>query len=69
MSAVKLEDRVAALEADDARIKAKMDAADKANPWNEDVYGAFANDPVFLEAMRLGLEYRDSQRPKPRKAP
>jgi hypothetical protein len=35
--------------------------------WLDDIYGAFANDPDFEEAMRLGREYRESLRPKARR--
>ena len=60
--------RVAALEVQVARLKAKLeDAHQKENPWIRDVWGAFAGDPAFLEAMRLGREYRESFRPKPKK--
>ena len=33
-------------------------------PWWTHVVGAFADDPDFLEAMRLGREYRELLRPK-----
>jgi hypothetical protein len=39
------------------------------NPtWYIEEAGRFANDPVFDEIVRLGREYRESLRPKPRKA-
>jgi hypothetical protein len=68
MTAVKLEERVAALEAEVSRLKAKIEGAEKpAEPWWKQIRGRYANDPAFLEAMRLGREYRESLRPKPRK--
>lgn len=68
MAAPKLEDRVAALEAEVARLKEKIEKQDATrDPWIEKVWGAFANDPAFDEAMQLGREYRESLRPKPRK--
>jgi hypothetical protein len=68
MAAVKVEERLAALEAEVARLKAKVEAGEKpAEPWWKQIRGSFANDPAFLEAMRLGREYRESLRPKPRK--
>ena len=33
-------------------------------PLEDIVWGAFAGDPMFLEAMKLGREYRESLRPK-----
>ena len=65
MNTMKLEDRVTALEAEVARLKKKLDKDSR--PWTEKIAGAFANDPAFEEAMRLGREYRESLRPKPKK--
>ncbi len=67
MARVTLSQRVAALEAQVAELKAMLQAKPAADPWMEDVWGAFANDPVFEEAVRLGREYRESLRPKPRR--
>jgi hypothetical protein len=64
MAIASLEERVAALEAEVARLKRQMQgnaSADK--PRWEQIYGTFANDPIFDEAMRLGREYRESLRP------
>lgn len=68
MTAIPLEDRVSALEAEVARLRAKVEGdAPPAKPWWKQIRGAFANDPAFEEAMRLGREYRESLRPKPTK--
>ena len=67
MAKMKLADRVAALEVEVAQLKTRLDAQDKSDPWMEDVWGAFANDPAIEEAMELGRKYRESLRPKPRK--
>jgi hypothetical protein len=48
-----------------ARLKEKIEGNSKS--WTDEIVGAFANDPAFEEAMRLGREYRESLRPKPRK--
>jgi hypothetical protein len=65
MSAAKLEDRVQALEAEVARLKARLDTKETPPvPWTEQIWGSFANDPIYEEAMRLGREYRESLRPK-----
>ncbi len=68
MATVKLEERVAVLEAEVALLKAKVAGQAGAGiPWWKQIKGSFANDPAFLEAMRLGRAYRESLRPKPRK--
>jgi len=70
MAVAQIEQRVAALEAEVARLKQKLEAVTKpTNPWWQEIYGTFANDPLYEEAMRLGREYRESLRPKPSKRP
>lgn len=62
-----LEQRVAALEAEVTRLKQKLEAVTKpANPWWQEIYGTFADDPLHEEAMQAGREYRESLWPKPR---
>lgn len=34
--------------------------------WLDDLHGAFAGDPIFEQAMKLGREYRRSLRPRSR---
>ncbi|OAI47759.1 hypothetical protein AYO44_08950 [Planctomycetaceae bacterium SCGC AG-212-F19] len=68
MSAMPLEQRVAALEAEVASLKAKLEGkAGASAPWWHQIAGTFANDPLYEEAMRLGREWRQSFRPKPKK--
>jgi len=69
MSAIeKLEQRIAALEAEVARLKERSGNGQPDNrPWPEKIFGTFANDPEYEEAMRLGREYRESTKPKARK--
>jgi hypothetical protein len=67
MAVAELELRVTALEAEVAQLKQQVgQPADAKKHWVDEIRGAFANDPDFLEAMRLGRQYRESLRPKPR---
>ncbi len=59
--------RVAKLEAEVAKLKARLDAIEKAPKWWERIVGTFRDDPAYEEAMRLGRQYRESQRPKRKK--
>src|SRR5215510_1906877 len=60
--------RIAALESEVAYLKQRLEEiAESKRHWADEVYGAFAGDPDFLEAMRLGRKYRESLRPKPKK--
>ncbi len=68
MSPIPLEERVTALEAEVARLKAMVEElVGDHKPWWKRIVGTFSNDPAFEEAMRLGREWRESFRPKPGK--
>jgi hypothetical protein len=68
MPAQKLADRVAALEVEVARLKETIQGPSaKEDPWWRQIWGSFANDPMYEDAMSLGREYRESLRPKSRK--
>jgi hypothetical protein len=68
MATADIERRVAALEEEVARLKARLEGSPPAEkPWWDEIYGTFANDPIYEEAMRLGREWRESFRPKPPK--
>ena len=59
-----LEKRLSALEAEVARLRNAVEGEPRDNrPWWEQIFGTFADDPLFEEAMRLGREYRESLRP------
>ena len=65
MAVPELDARVAILEAEMARLKQQLQAPGETKEhWVDRVYAAFANDPDFLEAMRLGRKYRESLRYK-----
>ncbi len=55
-----LEERVAYLEAEVARLKSKVENGVSSRPWWEQIVGTFADNAAYDEAMRLGREYRDS---------
>jgi hypothetical protein len=53
MAVPEIELRVAALEAEVAQLKQRLDAVTKsAKPWWREIYGTFANDPLYEEARR-----------------
>ena len=54
-----LEERVAHLEAEVARLKYKLESNSSPRPWWEQIAGTFADNSAYDEAMRLGRDYRD----------
>jgi hypothetical protein len=72
MAAENLEKRVAALEAEVAALKSKVNGAPpeekEQEHWVKKWYGAFEGSQAFKEAMEYGRKYRESLRPKPRKS-
>jgi hypothetical protein len=65
MTNTMLEKRLAALEEELARLRELVERREPATePSWRNVAGAFADDPGFAEAMRLGQQYRESLRPK-----
>lgn len=63
MTNSEIEKRLENLEAEVALLKNKAEKKEEAKkPWWEEIAGTFANDPAFDEAMRLGREYRESQK-------
>jgi hypothetical protein len=61
MSAHNLEARLITVENELARLRAVVEQTGQ--PWWEQIIGTFANDPIYDEAMRLGRQWRASQRP------
>jgi hypothetical protein len=63
MSALSIEERVAALEAEIVQLKQQVkNRAIPETPWWEKIAGTFAQDPVYDEAIKLGRQYRRSLR-------
>ncbi len=58
-----LEERLAYLEAEVAKLKSKAENDSASIPWWEKIAGTFADNPDYDEAMQLGCEYRESLRP------
>ena len=63
MATATIEERLALLEEKVARLTGETETKNEnvQTPWWEKWVGAFANDPMYDEAMRLGAEYRKSQ--------
>jgi hypothetical protein len=61
-----MEKRLAALETEVAELKKQIGGGKDVRPWWQQIAGAFRGDKGFLEAMKLGREYRESLRPKPK---
>ena len=58
-----IEQRLEALEVEVAFLKSQLNfATPTAKPWWEKITGKFANNPAYDEAMKLGQDYRKSQR-------
>ena len=64
MTQIEIEKRLETLEAEVALLKNKVgkNGASSEIPWWKQHLGIFADDPAHEEAMRLGREYRESQK-------
>ncbi len=65
--ATSIQKRVEALEADVAALKRQINGSseeEKKPSWLDIAWGAFANDPAYVEAMRLGAEWRKKENAK-----
>ena len=64
MSSTEIENRTAVLEAEVASLKSKVEKKNGNNEisWWKQRIGMFADNPDYDEAMRLGREYRESQK-------
>ena len=57
------EDRLAALEAEVAEIKDRVQRVAEPPNWLDRVVGSMSRYPDFREVLRLGREFRDADRP------
>ena len=65
---VNLEKRLQAVEEAVRRLQEQLNGgADPRSKWWREHVGKFKDDPEFEEILRLGKEYRESLRPKPKK--
>ena len=63
MTSTEIETKFKALETELALLKDRFEKIEKKDlPWWKQIIGTFADDPAHEEAMRLGREYRLSQR-------
>jgi len=64
MPARTVEERLTALEQEFAQLKEqiKQDKVEEPLPWWKQIRGVFKDCPEFEEAVRLGREWRESQR-------
>lgn len=58
----RIEQRLAVVEEELARLRQKIDDRPKGN-WIERLTGSFKNDPNFDELVKLGADIRKSQTP------
>jgi hypothetical protein len=60
---ITLEERVTVLEHEIREMKLqKPQQKTNTTSWLDTVFGSFTNNPAYEEAMRLGQEYRESQK-------
>jgi hypothetical protein len=59
-----LEKRVADLEKQIEQLRRQQNGPSDPRAWVDDLYGKFAGDPIFEQAMKLGRDYRISLRPR-----
>jgi hypothetical protein len=61
-----LESRLASLEREVRELRTKL-GEQSSVPWYRQIVGAFKDDPVFDEIVRLGAAYREADRRKTRR--
>jgi len=65
-----IEKRLQALESEVAALKNQLQAqGEKGKNWLAERWGSFAGDPAYVEAMRLGAEWRKKENAKSLRRP
>ena len=64
MGGKQVEERLANLEMELARLRRIVEGSEQTKPWWERIADTFENDPIYEKAMKFGREYRRSLRPK-----
>jgi hypothetical protein len=59
-----IEGRLEAVEEAVAELKRKLEVQPPAPNWLDQVIGVFKDEPAFDEVIRLGREFRMSERPE-----
>jgi hypothetical protein len=59
-----VEERLARIEKEIEALKTKLPVDESKTDWLSKVNGTFKDDPDFDEIVRIGKEFRDSDRPK-----
>lgn len=68
MTKAELEQRLRTMERELAQIKERIGALPAPSaPWWHKIWGRFADDESFPLAVKLGREYRESLRPRPKR--
>jgi hypothetical protein len=62
MADFETDQRLAELEKELATLRKKVDSLSPSAPWWERIAGTFAGDPAYKQAMKLGRQYRNSQK-------
>ncbi len=62
MADSKTEQRLAELEKELATLRKKVDSLTNSTPWWERIAGTFADDPAYKQAMKLGKQFRHSEK-------
>ncbi len=63
MAHATVEERLAAVEAELAQLKHRLNGRTASSTWLDRIAGSMKDEPEFAEVLRLGREARDADRP------